>query len=80
MSLHSAGSPKYAGLNKVNPTAQILSAQLMLKYLGETEAADKVLGAVKAVIEEGKTVTYDLGGTAGTSQMAEAIIAKIKKY
>jgi len=68
-------APKYAGQNKVNPTAQILSAQLMLKHIGETEAAARVLRATASVIEEGKNVTYDLGGGAGTSEMADAIIA-----
>jgi isocitrate dehydrogenase (NAD+) len=71
-------APKYAGQNKVNPTAQILSAQLMLQHLGETEAADKVLKAVLRVIGEGKQVTYDLGGSAGTSEMADAIIAAME--
>ncbi len=67
-------APKYAGLNKVNPTAQILSAQLMLKYLGETDAANMLLKATRAVIAAGTTVTYDLGGSAGTAEMADAII------
>lgn len=67
-------APKYAGLNKVDPTAQILSACLMLKHIGEVEAAERIRKATAAVIEEGKTVTYDLGGTAGTSEMADAII------
>jgi isocitrate dehydrogenase (NAD+) len=70
-------APKYAGLNKVNPTAQILSAQLMLKHIGETAAAEKVLNATTAVIAAGTTVTYDLGGNAGTSEMADAIIERI---
>ncbi len=70
-------APKYAGQNKVNPTAQILSAQLMLKAIGEAEAADKVMKATAAVIADGKTVTYDLGGSAGTSEMADAIIERI---
>ncbi len=72
-------APKYAGKNKVNPTAQILSAQLMLKYLGETAAADKVLRATAQVIEDGQTVTYDLDGTAGTSEMTDAIIERITR-
>jgi isocitrate dehydrogenase (NAD+) len=70
-------APRYAGQNKVNPTALILSSVLMLKHIGEKEAAEKVLNATAAVIEEGVNVTYDLGGTAGTSQMADAIIDKI---
>jgi len=70
-------APKYAGQNKVNPTAIILSSVLMLKHIGEKEAADKVFNATAAVIKEKKNVTYDLGGTAGTSEMADAIIEKI---
>lgn len=68
-------APKYAGLNKVNPAAMILSGAMMLKHLGEGEAAVRIEKAVKEVIAAGKEVTYDLGGTAGTSAMAEAIIA-----
>jgi isocitrate dehydrogenase (NAD+) len=71
-------APKYKGLNKVNPSALILSAVLMLDYLGETEAAKKLDRAVAAVIAEAKTVTYDLGGKAGTREMGDAIISKLK--
>ncbi len=70
-------APKYAGMDKVNPTSMILSGVLMLEYMGEMDAAEKVLKAVREVIAEGKMVTYDLGGTAKTSEMAEAIAAKI---
>ena len=70
-------APSYAGLNKVNPTALILSSVLMLKHINEDEASDRVLAAVKAVIKAGKQVTYDLGGSATTSEMAEAIASKI---
>lgn len=69
-------APKYAGRNKANPTALILSAVLMLKHLGEKNAAERVLVATKAVIAEGKHVTYDLGGGASTSEMGEAIAEK----
>lgn len=77
-------APKYAGKNKVNPTAMILSAVLMLKYIGETSAAVKLEKAVSDVLAEGKSVTYDLKidrndpGAVGTSQMADAIIQKLK--
>lgn len=71
-------APKYKGLNKVNPVALILSAKLMLDYLGEIQAAQRLDQAVSAVIAEGKNVTYDLGGTAGTKEIADAIIAKMK--
>ncbi len=76
-------APKYTGLNKVNPTATILSAVLMLRYLKEDKAADRLEKAVAAVIKEGKSVTYDLKpdrndpSAAGTIEMAKAIIARI---
>lgn len=78
-------APKYKGQNKVNPTALILSAKLMLDHLGEKAAADKLERAVAAVIAEGKDVTYDLKTdrndptAVGTSQMAEAICRKIQQ-
>lgn len=77
-------APKYKGQNKVNPTALILSGMLMLRHIGETEAADRLERAVAAVIAENKAVTYDLKEdrndptAVGTSQMADAIIAKMK--
>jgi isocitrate dehydrogenase (NAD+) len=73
-------APKYAGQNKVNPTAMILSGVLMLHHLGETAAAERLERAVAAVLAEGKDVTYDLRpgknpvGAAGTREMAQAII------
>lgn len=70
-------APKYAGQNKVNPTAIILSAVLMLKHIGEKEAAKKVFQTITEVIKEGRVVTYDLGGTAGTFEMADEIIRKL---
>jgi isocitrate dehydrogenase (NAD+) len=76
-------APKYKGLNKVNPTALILSAVLMLRWLRETEAADRLEKAVAAVIAEGKDVTYDMKPhrddptAVGTREMAEAICRKM---
>ncbi|HUG29971.1 MAG TPA: isocitrate/isopropylmalate dehydrogenase family protein [Candidatus Limnocylindria bacterium] len=70
-------APKYAGQNKANPTALILSGALMLRHLGYAEVAEHVEGAVRAVVAEGKTTTYDLGGTAGTSQFADAVIDRL---
>lgn len=76
-------APKYKGMNKVNPTALILSAMLMLRHIGEVEAASRLEKAVAAVIAEGKDVTYDLKldrndpTAVGTMQMAEAIIKKM---
>jgi len=71
-------APKYKGLNKVNPTALILSAKLMLEHIGETDAAARLEKAVSEVIVEKKCVTYDLGGNAGTKEMGQAIIEKLK--
>jgi len=76
-------APKYKGMNKVNPTGMILSGVMMLRFLGESEAADRLERAVAEVIEEGRDVTYDLKPTredptaVGTMEMAEAIIEKI---
>ena len=70
-------APKYAGMNKANPTALILSGVLMLRHLGEQDAAVRVEKALREVIAEGKATTYDLGGPAGTSQFADAIIARL---
>ncbi len=70
-------APKYAGLNKANPTALILSGVLMLRHLGYPETAERVEAAVRGVIADGKATTYDLGGDAGTSQFADAIIERL---
>ncbi len=70
-------APKYAGLNKANPTALILSGVLMLRHLGEQAAAERVEMAIRGVIAEGRTVTYDLGGTAGTSEFGDAIVQRL---
>ena len=73
-------APKYKGMNKVNPTATVLSAAWMVEYLGEPGIKQAIFDATKQVINEGETVTYDLGGNAGTKEMSEAIanIAKEK--
>ena len=71
-------APKYAGQNKANPTALILSGALMLRHLGELVAADAVETAVSEVIAAGETVTYDLGGTAGTREFGEAVVARVR--
>jgi isocitrate dehydrogenase (NAD+) len=77
-------APKYKGQNKVNPTAVILSAKLMLDYLGEKAAGEKLENAVAAVIAEGKDVTYDMKPNrndptaVGTQEMAEAICRKMR--
>jgi isocitrate dehydrogenase (NAD+) len=66
-------APKYAGLDKADPTALILSAVLMLSHLGEPAAARALFDGVRAIIGAGDRVTYDLGGTSGTQDMGEAI-------
>ena len=77
-------APKYKGMNKVNPTALILSGMLMLRYLKETDAADRLEQAVAAVIAEGKDVTYDMKAdrddptAVGTQEMADAICRKMQ--
>ncbi|HUW55234.1 MAG TPA: isocitrate/isopropylmalate dehydrogenase family protein [Planctomycetota bacterium] len=76
-------APKYRGMNKVNPTALILSGVMMLKHIGETEAADRLEQAVADVVAEGEYVTYDMKPhrddptAVGTSEMADAIIARM---
>jgi isocitrate/isopropylmalate dehydrogenase len=70
-------APKYAGQYKVNPIATILAAKMMLDWLGETGAGERVEQAVAEVVREGKVRTYDMGGAAKTLEMAEAIAAKL---
>ena len=70
-------APKYRGKNKLNPTATVLSGAWMLDYLGEKRESQAIFDAVRAVMKEGKKLTYDLGGKAGTRQMAQAIIRKL---
>jgi len=77
-------APKYAGQNKVNPMAVMLSGMLMLRHLGENQAADAVETAIANVIALGRDVTYDLKErrndptSVGTSQVADAVIAQLK--
>jgi len=78
-------APKYAGKDMANPTAEILSAVLMLNHLGERDAADRILNAVRAVIGEGEKVTYDIKrsvtgsteGSVGTQAYADALIERL---
>lgn len=72
-------APKYKGQNKVNPSAVILSAKLMLEHIGESGAAFMLEKAVADVIAEKKHVTYDLGGTAGTREMGQAVIDRLRQ-
>lgn len=71
-------APKYAGQDKVNPTALVLSAVLMLRHLGERTAAEALFQAVRIVVGEGRHVTYDLGGSAGTAAMGEALAKTVR--
>ena len=71
-------APQFAGQNKVNPTATVLSGAWMAQYLGETEIRDAIFAATNQVINEGETVTWDIGGDASTTQMTDAIIRYAK--
>jgi isocitrate dehydrogenase (NAD+) len=77
-------APKYKGMNKVNPMAMMFSGMLMLRHLGEHDAADRLERALAAVIAEGKSVTYDMKPSrddptaVGTSQVADAVIEKLQ--
>ena len=78
-------APQYAGKNRVNPMAMMLSAAMLLKHIGEVEAASSLEEAIAAIITEGKTLTYDLKSNpddptaATTSQVADAICKKLKE-
>jgi isocitrate dehydrogenase (NAD+) len=77
-------APKYTGQNKVNPSAMLLSGVMMLRHLGETDAAERMEAAIAAVIKEGDAVTYDMKPSrddptaVGTSEMADAVIEKME--
>src|SRR5215212_8945846 len=70
-------APKYAGQNKANPTALMLSGVLMLRHLGYPAVANRVESAIRDVIAEGRATTYDLGGSTGTSGFADAVIERL---
>jgi 3-isopropylmalate dehydrogenase len=70
-------APKYAGQYKVNPIATILAATMMLEWLGETEKARRLEHATAAVIKEGKSRTYDMGGSAKTLDIARAVVERL---
>src|SRR5256886_14015171 len=76
-------APKYAGQNKVNPMAMMLSGVMMLRHLKETAAADAVDGAIASVIRDGRSLTYDMKATrndptaVGTSQVADALVQRL---
>lgn len=70
-------APDIAGKNIANPTALLLSAVMMLEYIGEKESADKISESLKDVLKEGKVLTKDLGGNATTTEFTEEIIKKL---
>lgn len=72
-------APQFAGQNVVNPVAAICSGAWMARYLGEVDIADAIFAATESVVNEGRTVTWDIGGDAKTTQMADAICAKAKE-
>lgn len=71
-------APKYKGMDKVNPTATILSGAWMVEYLGEPDVRNAIFEATNQIINEGKVVTYDLGGDSGTMEMSKTIAAAAK--
>jgi len=73
-------APKYAGDDKVNPVATILSGALMTKYLGENDICNAIFAATEGIINEGKYLTYDLGGSASLSEMANEIATRSRLY
>jgi isocitrate dehydrogenase (NAD+) len=76
-------APKYTGMNKVNPMAQMLSGMLMLRHLDETDAAERLEAAIADVIREGRSLTYDMKPSrddptaVGTTEVADTIIEKL---
>jgi isocitrate/isopropylmalate dehydrogenase len=72
-------APKYAGQDKVNPIATIFAGKMLLEYIGEKDSARKLERATFELLKEGKTLTYDLGGKAKSSEMCEAILEKIRR-
>ena len=73
-------APRYRGLDKVNPTATILAGAWMLDYLDEKEKSKAIFKATESVIAENRKVTYDLGGSARLSEMAEEIAKRTQKF
>ncbi|MDH3191690.1 MAG: isocitrate/isopropylmalate family dehydrogenase [Nitrosopumilus sp.] len=71
-------APQFAGQNKVNPTATVLSGAWMAEYLGETDIRNAIFAGTEQVINEGKVVTWDIGGNASTTQMTDAIVTYAK--
>ena len=72
-------APDIAGRSIANPMALLLSALLMLRHIGETAMADRIMAALGAVLSDGKVRTRDLGGTASTSEFADAIRQRLQR-
>jgi len=70
-------APKYTGLYKVNPMAMMLSAKMMLDWLGEVESGARLENAIAAVIADGKVRTYDMGGSNTSLEVAEEVVKKL---
>jgi isocitrate dehydrogenase (NAD+) len=70
-------APDIAGQDRANPTSILLSTVMMLRYLGEAKAADRMEAAIAQVLRDGRDVTADLGGKGGTRRMTEAIVSAI---
>ena len=73
-------APKYAGQNKVNPVATILSGAWMAEYLGEKHISDAIFKGTEQIINENEFVTYDLGGSASLSKMTDAIAKRFASF
>ena len=71
-------APDIAGKDIANPMAAILSAVMMLRYIGQGQAADRIDKALTKVLAAGRDITRDLGGEAGTRRMSEAIVCELK--
>jgi len=72
-------APKHAGKNKVNPIATIWSGALMLKHIGEKQAAETIINAIARTVKEGETLTYDMGGDSGTDEVGSEIARKVRQ-
>ncbi|MDW8048245.1 MAG: isocitrate/isopropylmalate dehydrogenase family protein [Nitrososphaerota archaeon] len=73
-------APKHAGKNRANPIAMILASKMMMEYLNEKEAANRIENAVISVLREGRVRTYDLGGNSTTTEVGEAIAKKVLEH
>jgi isocitrate dehydrogenase (NAD+) len=70
-------APDIAGRGIANPTAMLFSSVMMLRHIGEREAADRIDNAIQATLADGKCLTADLGGSCGTKEYADAVISRL---